>query len=191
VSSDLEDTLSVQSPAALIVTAEPDSAETYVPGVTSGASMDPHMWPAMEPVSTPAAVSSAVPSTGPSAGPAAPATRAFHGFRIGSSAVVLLDAIAYIGRRPSAPRVVRGGKLRLVRVQSPMREVSSTHLEVRQLGSTVVVQDLNSTNGTRVGVPGLPVQILRPGESLVVTAGTLIDIGDRNIVEILPPEEPS
>jgi pSer/pThr/pTyr-binding forkhead associated (FHA) protein len=113
----------------------------------------------------------------------------YYGFRIGSSAIVLLDAIAYIGRRPSAPRVVRGGSARLVRVKSPTKEVSSTHLELRQTGSAVVVQDLGSTNGTRVAVPGHPSRTLRPGESLVVTVGTLIDIGDRNVLEILPLQE--
>jgi pSer/pThr/pTyr-binding forkhead associated (FHA) protein len=102
---------------------------------------------------------------------------------------VLLDAIAFIGRRPSSPRVVRGGLPRIVRVQSPTQEVSSTHLELRQVGSTVVAQDMNSTNGTTVGIPGHPVRTLRPGESVVVTIGTLIDIGDRNVIEILPLQE--
>ena len=119
------------------------------------------------------------------------APQAYYAFRIGHSAVVHLDAIAYIGRKPSIPRIVRGGLARLVRVSSPSNEVSSTHIELRQSGSTVVVQDLNSTNGTNVAVPGHPVRALRPGESIVVDVGTLIDIGDRNVIEILPMQEKS
>ena len=72
-----------------------------------------------------------------------------------------------------------------MRVQSPQNEVSSTHIELRQLGSTVVAHDLKSTNGTRVALPGLAVCTLRPGESMVVTVGTLIDIGDHNVIEVL------
>ena len=108
-----------------------------------------------------------------------------YGFRLGTSEVVALDAIAFIGRRPSRPRVV-AGESRLVRVLSPRHEVSATHLEIRQIGRSIVVSDLHSTNGTMVGVPGAPVRALRPGDSLVVTAGTLIDIGDNNVIEILP-----
>ena len=171
MSSDLDDTLTAQSLPAKALEAEPDFAETFIPGVSPEPTLDPHMWPVEEPVS-------AVPELA-----IAPS---FYGFRMGSSATVLLDAVAYIGRRPSTPRVVRGGRSRLVRVQSPTHEVSSTHLELRQLGSTVVVQDLKSTNGTRVGVPGMPVRALRPGESIVVVVGTLIDIGDGNVIEILP-----
>jgi pSer/pThr/pTyr-binding forkhead associated (FHA) protein len=109
-----------------------------------------------------------------------------YGFRLGNSEVVLLDAIAFVGRKPSRPRVVRGGASRLVRVLSPSNEVSATHVEIRQVGATVVVSDLHSTNGTVVGVPGSPVRTLRPGDTAVVTVGTLIDIGDGNVIEILP-----
>ena len=167
MSSDLDDTLTALPLAAKAVEAEPDVEVTFIPGVSLVAPLDRHMWPAEE-------AAAAIPAP------------AFYGFRMGSSATVLLDAIAYIGRRPSAPRVVRGGRSRLVRVQSPTHEVSSTHIELRQLGSTVVVHDLKSTNGTRIGVPGMPVRSLRPGESLVVMVGTLIDIGDGNVIEILP-----
>ena len=167
MSRDLDDTLTLPPPVASPVLAEPDSADTELKG--------------QRPIPVERA-SDEVPGL---------PQDLFYGFRIGSSATVLLDAIAYIGRRPSAPRVVRGGLPRLVRVQSPTKEVSSTHLELRQSGSAVVVQDLGSTNGTRVAVPGHPARTLRPGESLVVTVGTLIDIGDRNVLEILPLQERS
>jgi hypothetical protein len=50
----------------------------------------------------------------------------------------------------------------------------------------VVVTDLRSTNGTVVTMPGRPALTLRQGESVVVVPGTVVDIGDGNIVEILP-----
>ena len=75
---------------------------------------------------------------------------------------------------------------RLVAVQSPQREVSETHVEVRQLGGSVIVTDLRSTNGSIVQLPGNAARKLRQGESVVVSAGTLVDIGDGNIIRILP-----
>ncbi len=110
-----------------------------------------------------------------------------YGLRIGLDGdPIPLDVPCYVGRRPSPPRVTRGVQPRLVRVVSPGREVSSTHVEVRQLGASVVVTDLKSTNGTIVMVPGRKPRTLRQGESVVVSPGTLVDIGDDNILQILP-----
>jgi pSer/pThr/pTyr-binding forkhead associated (FHA) protein len=174
VHSDLDDTMTAPVPAVRSALEQPDVEHTIVPGAVPPVALDPHMWPADSPAAAwpPTVAAAPVPN--------------YYGFRIGNSQIVLLDAIAYIGRRPGTPRVVRGGVPRLVRVQSPSQEVSSTHLELRQVGSTVVAQDLHSTNGTMLAVPGHPVRALRPGESVVVTVGSLIDIGDRNVIEILP-----
>jgi len=98
-----------------------------------------------------------------------------------------LDVPALIGRKPTAPRVVGKVFPRLVRVSSPLNEVSSTHIELRQEGMSVIVTDLRSTNGTVVRMPGSRPVKLRQGESLVVRPGTLIDIGDGNVFEILSP----
>jgi pSer/pThr/pTyr-binding forkhead associated (FHA) protein len=123
-----------------------------------------------------------VPSTVQDPPPARPA---LLGFRLGDSQIVALDAIIYLGRKPSVPRIVRDGDTRLVRVLSPTSEVSATHIELRQIGATVVVTDLRSTNGTSILVPGFPVRTLRPGEALTVSRGALIDVGDGNILEIV------
>jgi hypothetical protein len=105
--------------------------------------------------------------------------------RIGAT-VIGLDKVAFIGRKPVAPRVLLEGVPRLIAVSSPLREVSGTHLEVRQRGANVVLTDLRSANGSVVNIPGRAPRKLCRGESLVVTAGTLVDIGDGNLVEILP-----
>ena len=116
----------------------------------------------------------------------------FYAIRLASRAEpIVLYAPCYIGRNPSAPRVVSGTPPRLIRVPSPQREVSSSHVEVRQLGSTVVVTDLRSTNGSVVMVPGSVPRKLRQGESVVVSPGTLVDIGDDNILQILPMQRPA
>lgn len=106
--------------------------------------------------------------------------------RIGSHQPIPLDVPAYIGRRPSSPRITGGRLPRLVMVPSPSREVSATHIEVRQEGPTVVVTDLGTTNGTIVTHPlGTPVK-LRQGESVVVVGGSIVDIGDGIRVVIVP-----
>lgn len=110
--------------------------------------------------------------------------------KIGTHDPIPLDVPAYVGRRPSTPRITSLRMPRLVMVPSPKREVSSTHLEVRQEGSAVVVTDLGSTNGTIVTSKGFPPRGLRQGESVVVGVGAVVDIGDGiRIAVITAPTE--
>lgn len=114
------------------------------------------------------------------------APRRLSGVVIGDS-VFRLDGPVVVGRRPTAPRVVRGAAPRLVSVPSPTHEVSGSHVEFRQDGDVVVVTDLRSTNGTIVRSPArLPVK-LRQGESTVAVPGTIVDLGDGNSLEIVAP----
>ena len=111
-----------------------------------------------------------------------------YSFRIGLEGQrIALDRPVIIGRRPAAPRIPFPSPPRLVTVVSPTSEVSSTHLELRQLGASVIATDLRSTNGSVVVIPGAMPRQLRQGESVVVTPGTLIDIGDGNRLEVLSP----
>jgi len=167
--------------------AEPDSADTIVkPPVLIEPPLEQRAAPARDPYASHGAWPASEGGL-PGRSTAAPVAEPplVFGFRVGSSRTVTLDAIVYLGRRPSAPRIVRGGIPRLVRVHSETNEVSSTHVELRQTGRTVVVTDMRSTNGTTVQLPGYPARRLRQGESVVVTAGTMIDIGDKNVIEIL------
>jgi hypothetical protein len=110
-----------------------------------------------------------------------------HGVRVGTS-VHWLDRPLLAGRRPAPPRVVRGATPQLVTVTSAGGEVSATHVSFEQQGDVVVVTDLRSTNGTVVVQPGrVPVR-LRQGESVVALAGTIVDIGDGVLLEVLPPQ---
>jgi hypothetical protein len=122
--------------------------------------------------------------------PAETQARRVHAVRVGVQAH-RLDAPVVIGRRPAAPRVPYGPPALLVTVPSPTSEVSSSHVRVEQVGGTVVVTDLRSTNGTVVTMPGRVPVTLRQGESCVALAGTIVDVGDGNLLEILPPPRPA
>ncbi|PSL38734.1 FHA domain-containing protein [Labedella gwakjiensis] len=104
------------------------------------------------------------------------------GYRLNGSQPFALDVPHFFGRNPKRPPA--GG--RVVVVQSSTKSVSATHVEIEQLGDSVVVTDLKSTNGTSLIVPGASWQRLAAGQSLVVPAGTFIDIGDGNVIEIMP-----
>jgi pSer/pThr/pTyr-binding forkhead associated (FHA) protein len=170
VNADVEDT-AIGAKRPRFATESPDLSDTIIPGSISrlAAVLDEDTQPVRpESVRTPARS---------------------YAFRIGRRDAVYLDAVTYVGRRPSTPRIFTGGIPQFVQVQSRMGEVSATHVELRQLGSTVVVTDMRSTNGTVVAVPGQTPRTLRQGESAVVTPGTLVDIGDNNVIEILPLQD--
>lgn len=125
----------------------------------------------------------------------APAPRtARYQVRVNDQLAIPLDRPVVVGRRPRFARIAPDATPELVQVASPLNEVSSTHLKVHQHGTSIIVVDLHSTNGTVVRMPGAPPLTLRSGESLVVVPGARVDIGDGNIVEILatkrivPPE---
>jgi hypothetical protein len=143
--------------------------------------------PEPEPESAPVAPSApdldaeSFPPTQPVAIPAAP--RRFS-IRLGSGDSFALDVPVLIGRRPAPLRVASGAQPRLVAVSSPDQEVSSTHLQIEQVGDAVVVTDLRSTNGTVVSPLGGRSSRLRPGQSMAVLPGAIVEIGDGNIIEI-------
>lgn len=110
----------------------------------------------------------------------------YYGFRVAGGEERRLDSAYYLGRRPSAPRISSGPVPLLLQVDSRTSAVSATHLEIRQVGDSVVITDLGSTNGTVVRLPRGKKERLRAGQSFAVIPGTTVDIGDGNIIEILP-----
>lgn len=107
-------------------------------------------------------------------------------FRIAGESPRNLTAPVLIGRRPLPSPIGRAGSApELVAVDSPTGTVSGTHLELRLEGERLVATDLRSTNGTIVRT-ARGSRRMRPGESIVVTPGTILDLGDDTIVEILP-----
>lgn len=108
--------------------------------------------------------------------------------RLADGTLVPLDQPVYLGRKPSVPRIHPGGVPLLVTLDSPQREVSSTHLELSMVGATIVASDARSTNGSVLRIPGAEPRTLIGGESAVVTPGTVIELGDGNLIELLEPE---
>lgn len=97
---------------------------------------------------------------------------------VSTGAEVPLDRPVLIGRAPESARFSAGVQPRLVTVPSPEQDISRTHVEVRAEGSSAVVTDLNSTNGTVVIQPGSAPRRLHGSEGASVPVGTLIDLGD-------------
>ncbi len=100
-----------------------------------------------------------------------------------------VDRAVLVGRAPEARRSTSTEEPRLVTVDSPEREISSTHLEVRP-GSgadhgSAIVTDLGSTNGTQVTQPGLPVDQLTAGVAVQLIRGAVIDLGDGVTIEVV------
>lgn len=172
---DLEHTRSVERPVP------PELVEPPAPDRT--ASPDTASIPVVAPAETTA------PKPAVSKGStAAPEPRRPYRLKMADGVIVNLDLTVYLGRRPSVPRIASDRRVRLVSVPSLGKQVSATHLELRSTGDAVVATDMRSTNGSQVMVPGnLPRTLLR-GESAVVTPGTLIDLGDGNVLEVLSPE---
>jgi hypothetical protein len=112
--------------------------------------------------------------------------RAHYGFRLPDGTELRLDTACRLGRHPRHARVAENPLPRLLEVASSTSAVSGTHLDIRQVGDSVVITDLGSTNGTWVTLPRRRPQRLGSGQSLTVLAGTRLDIGDGNIIEILP-----
>lgn len=100
-----------------------------------------------------------------------------------------VDRSVLVGRAPEASRIVTDGEPRLVAVESPHQEVSSTHLEVRPGSGAdhgcAVATDLGSTNGSVVVQPGLPPEDLRPGVTVQLVPGAVVDLGDGVSIEVI------
>ena len=102
---------------------------------------------------------------------------------------VAVDRAILVGRSPEPARSSSADAPRLVSVPSPHQEVSSTHLEIRPGAGAdhgaAVVTDLGSTNGTVVVQPGLPPEDLRPGVTVQLVPGAVVDLGDGVSIQVV------
>mgnify|MGYP005991537065 FL=1 len=113
----------------------------------------------------------------------APTTWAAH-IR-GTDVTIPLDRPAIIGRHPSMARIDEVSQPRRVQIPATHRDVSGRHARIEQLGDTLVVTDLGSTNGIDVHWSQGPVRRLRPGETSVVLPDAVVAIGDAVVVEFV------
>jgi hypothetical protein len=98
--------------------------------------------------------------------------------RVSTGQVVALDRTVIIGRRPRSPRASGADLPHLIAVESPQQDISRSHLEIRPEGDTVIVIDLNTTNGSTLLRPGADPMRLHPGEQTLVLSGDVLDLGD-------------
>ncbi len=93
--------------------------------------------------------------------------------RLSTGDVIALDRGVVMGRSPSTDL---NGEERphVVKLPSGDGEISRTHLQVSLEGWQVLVTDLNSTNGTLIGLPGRDPEHLRPGQPTPIEFGTLV-----------------
>lgn len=105
--------------------------------------------------------------------------------------VIEVDRTVLIGRAPEARRFTSAEQPRLVTVDSPHQEISSTHLEIRPGAGadhgSAVVTDLGSTNGTVLVQPGLPPEDLQPGIAVCLVPGAILDLGDGVTISTTKP----
>ena len=90
--------------------------------------------------------------------------------RLSTGDVVALDRSVLLGRNP---KIINDGGERphLVKVGQGQSDVSRTHVSVTLDGWHVLVEDLRSTNGTEVTLPGRAPQRLREGQPLLLEPG--------------------
>lgn len=98
-----------------------------------------------------------------------------YGLRLPGGRLIPLDRPVVLGR---SPRPARHPGARIEPVASPRKEISGTHLEAVLDGDTLVVRDLDSTNGTIVRPPTGAAALLRGGAASRVPLGTELDLGD-------------
>lgn len=113
------------------------------------------------------------------AGPGDEHTQARYRIVTMQQQVAVLDTPVIVGRAPAADHSTQmNTPVQLLSVASPCNDVSRSHVEVRVAEGQCIITDLQSTNGSLVRAAEGLVFRLRPGESSVVTPGSIIDMGD-------------
>lgn len=105
----------------------------------------------------------------------------------GTTTVVPLDVPAIIGRRPGALRPTEHPAPRRVVIPATYADVSSRHARIEQLGDSLVVADLGSTNGVVVHWSSGSRLRLRPGESCAVLPDAIVVLGAGVEIEFVDP----
>lgn len=96
----------------------------------------------------------------------------------GTTTVVPLDRPVDIGRRPSVSRIDEHPLPRRVVIPEHHSEVSARHVRIEQVGETLVVHDLGSTNGVVVHWASGASRRLRRGESIAVLPDAVVALAD-------------
>lgn len=106
----------------------------------------------------------------------APRTEPTIALRLPGGQAVAIDRDTLLGRDP-APMPGAAGAPRLVPVEDPLRQISKTHLLVRLADDGLLVEDLHSTNGTKLQLPGAPSTPLVPAVAVLAPLGSWVRLG--------------
>jgi hypothetical protein len=117
-----------------------------------------------------------IPEPGDTAVPVAATVYGILAFSNGER--INVDRSVLIGRNPKVAGAIEGGLPHIMKFEGPGQGLSRTHAEVRIVGGEMLLEDLQSTNGTEIQLPGQQRRRLRGGEPVAVVPGTLIDFGD-------------
>jgi hypothetical protein len=98
--------------------------------------------------------------------------------RLSTGAVVNLDRGVVMGRDPVIPDGSKRDHPNTIRVASPERDVSRTHLEIVLEGWHVLVRDLGSKNGTVITQPGRQPLRLRADEPEILEPGAVVTMAE-------------
>lgn len=132
----------------------------------------------------------AEPGNGVAAEPDPPSPAAWAVRVRGTAVVVPLDLPVIVGRSPGAARVGEHPEPRRLVLPADRVDVSGRHARLEQLGETLVVADLGSTNGTVVHWSSGAPRRLRPGESCAVLPDAVVELGDGVVIEfVLAPDQ--
>jgi hypothetical protein len=89
-----------------------------------------------------------------------------------------------LGRKPRSARFDPLNAPILVTVPSPSQDISRSHLGIELEDWSVLVVDLDATNGTILRRPGMPDRRLQPREQVLAKNGDVYDLGDGVTVTI-------
>lgn len=91
---------------------------------------------------------------------------------------LIVDRTVLIGRNPRIEDAAADDQPAVFAIDSPKRDISRTHLRISTDGALVLLEDLNSTNGTEVTPSNGSSFLLEPGEPALLEDGMVVTIGD-------------
>jgi hypothetical protein len=97
--------------------------------------------------------------------------------RFSNGRVETLDRSQLIGRSPKVEGTVGEEIPNLIKLDEGGEALSRRHAAIRLEGWQVLLEDLNSANGTIVSLPGRPARRLHAGEPVILEPGSVVDLG--------------
>jgi len=101
-----------------------------------------------------------------------------RGLQFSDGRRLIVDRTVLIGRDPKVGDSTPDDQPAVFAVDSPKRDISRTHLRISTDGARVLLEDLNSTNGTEVTPANGNAFLLEPGEPALLEDGMVVSIGD-------------